>query len=443
MNEIELHPAQSLIYESLFVDKTCRYAVGTCARGFGKSFLAGVAAITAVSELVQMPSDVPNKDVYIIAPTYDQVVDIYHPLIAYQLGMDDYALKHSKDAGRFWFPNNTTLRLLSYESVERMRGKGAYFVVGDEVSSWSKGIGFKEAWESVIQPCITTRWSPANARKLGAPNPGRALIISTPKGYNYLYDMSTFPETDPDWKAFHFDYTKSPYLDPEEIEKVKHNIDPLKFAREYMASYADSGASVFYCFDRKIHVRQDLEDFNEEETVHVGIDFNIGIMASVIFAIRGNQVHILDDLQGAPNTEALAITLKGRYPNKKIIAYPDPTGQRGVSSAAVGQTDFSILRSFNIQTLSRPGSPPIIDSVAAVNRKLKTAAGDTSLYVHPRAQNAIKSLERTVWVDKNPNTASIDKTEGIEHWSDAVRYPIEFLYPVLDGTRRTTKGFNF
>jgi hypothetical protein len=121
---INLHPAQSGVYRDLFVDQKLRYAIVCCARGWGKSYMAAVCAVTAVFELLELAPKVPNKTVYIIAPTYDQVKDIYFPLIAYDLGVEAYTIKSSRDLGRFWFPNNVELRLLSYESVERMRGKG-------------------------------------------------------------------------------------------------------------------------------------------------------------------------------------------------------------------------------------------------------------------------------------------------------------------------------
>jgi hypothetical protein len=440
---IKLHPGQSAVYRSIFLDKQQRNTTVVTSRGWGKSFFGGVAASTAVSELTQMPSDIPNKDVYIIAPTYEQVTDIYYPLLCYQLGMDQYAIKNSKDSGRFEFPNRTQLHLVSYEAIERMRGKGAYFVINDEPSSWTKGIGFKEAWEGIIQPCIATRWSKKRARELGAPNAGRSLTIGTPKGYNYLYDMFNFPENDSDWRSFHFDYTTSPLLDPEEIERIKHNIDPLKFAREYKASFEESGASVFYCFDRKVHVRSDVPDFLEDEDVHIGIDFNVGLQCSSVFALRGGQMHWIDEFKGHPDTENLARAIVNRYPNKRIYAYPDPTGRSRKTSAAVGKTDFTILESKGIITRARQKSPAIVDSVAAVNRKLRTAADDISMFIHPRCQGIINSLERTVWSENSSDNATIDKSLGEEHFSDSVRYPTEFLFPVTAGTKLTARSHWF
>lgn len=121
---VKLHHGQSKIYKDLFLTHACRFSVSCCSRGFGKSYFAATAAVTAIYELMELPEKVPNKNVYIIAPTYDQVTDIYFPLLAYDLGLEDLAIKSSRDMGRFWFEGGVELRLLSYESVERMRGKG-------------------------------------------------------------------------------------------------------------------------------------------------------------------------------------------------------------------------------------------------------------------------------------------------------------------------------
>lgn len=446
---INLHEGQSEIFEDLFVHQTNRFSVVACSRGWGKSYVAGTAAVTAVFELLALDARIPNKTVYIIAPTYDQVTDIYYPLINYDLGMENYALKSSRDLGRFVFDKNVELRLLSYEAVERMRGKGAYFVVWDELSSCKKGISPKEAWEGVIQPCIITRWSNQRALSYGARAPGRALIISTPKGYNYFYDMFNYQDSDKNWKSYHYDYKQSPFLDPLEIERIKHNLDPIQFASEYLASFKESGNNVFYCFDRKKHVKPDLPYFTppsngqKGEDVHINIDFNVGLQCSSVMAIRGKQIHILDEFKGHPDTETLAIAIKTKYKGHRIFAYPDPSGRARKSSAPVGRTDFSILEYHGIRCLAHMKAPPIIDSVAAVNKKLLSAAGDIDCYIDPRCSGTIVSLERTRWVDKNPDTATIDKSEGVEHFSDGLRYGFEYLFPIHQGTKRTSRGFNF
>jgi hypothetical protein len=439
---ITLHPGQSQIINDLFVEKRIRNAVCCASRGFGKSYLAGAAACLAVQDLVNMPADVPNKNVALIAPTYQQTLDIYFPMIAWQFGMEDWADKCSMHSGTFWFPNNVILKLWSYEASERLRGSGQYFVVLDEVTSWGgAGSSFRESWESVIRPCVATRWSPERARALGAPSPGRSLIISTPKGKDYFYDLYNNESVDDRWGSYHFTYKDSPYLDPEEIERDLHTMDPLQFKREYEASFDESGNNLFYNFNRRDHVTNTIPYFEEGEDVHACIDFNVGIMATSLFALRGGQMHFLEDFMGHPDTETLGKRLKAQYGDKghKIICYPDPTGRNRKSSAAVGRTDFSILQSFNFETRARNKNPPIVDSVASVNRMLKTAAGEVRMLFHPRCKNTIRSMERTVWKENNPDSAMIDKSEGVEHHSDGVRYASEFLFPVTAGTKKRSR----
>jgi hypothetical protein len=433
--DIRMHRGQSSIIKYLFPGHpVARYAVACASRGFGKSFLAATAATMAVQELLMMPKELPNKNVSIIAPTHGQVQDIYMPLLVNTLGITRYTTRENLSTGTFWFKKGVTLKLWSYEASERMRGSGQYFVVADEVCSWTGTPGLKESWESIVQPCMTTRW----------PGNHKALVISTPKGYDYFYEMFMKEQSQPDrWKSYHFTYKNSPYLSAEEIERVRNEVDPLKFAREYEASFEDSGANVFYCFSRKEHVDASLPYFGENEDVHVSIDFNVGIMAATSWAIRGNQLHALEDFQGHPDTDTLAKSLRSRYGNRRIYAYPDPTGKSRKTSAVVGTTDFTILQQNGIVVRARDGSPPIVDSVAAVNRKLKTANGQIEMLFHPKAAHTIKSIERTIWVESNPNTATIDKKEGLEHHSDGIRYITEFLYPVRSTYKTTKQGIMF
>jgi hypothetical protein len=451
MSNIVLHRGQSLVYKDLFIGNKVRHATVVASRGFGKSYLGGTAVSTAVNELMELDFSVPNKNVYAVAPTHQQVQDIYMPLLEYQLGSFRYASRIVRGEGLIEYPGNVNLRLVSYEAIERLRGNGAYFILVDEPASYGTGgNGHKDAWESVLLPLITTRWSAMKAREYGS-KPGRSLTIGTPKGFNYFYDLFNRPEIDDSYKSYRFDYTKSPNLDPEEIEKARRTMDPIEFAREYEASFEESGNRVFYCFDRTIHVRKDIEDFfpatpeSRGEDVHISLDFNVGIMAASAHAIRGSQVHTIEEFSGFPDTETIAKMFKERYKDKghRVFVYPDPTGKSRKTSAAVGKTDFTILQSYGLDVLAKNGSPPIVDSVKAVNRMLKTADGKISYYVSNKCTGTIKSLERTAWVDNKPDLAVIDKSQGVEHFSDGLRYFFDYKFPVLAGTNRSIRGRHF
>jgi hypothetical protein len=320
--------------------------------------------------------------------------------------------------------------------------------VWDEVSSCTKGIKPKDAWEGVIQPCIVTRWSKKRAKALKA-IAGRALIIGTPKGFNFFQEMSTFCETDDEWSFYHYDYRDSPFLDEDEINRIKNTLDPVQFASEYGALFKESGNSVFYCFDRKVHIKHDLVDFFKgddslpPEDVHCNIDFNVGLQCTSIYALRGKQMQYLDEMQGHPDTDTLAKALVKKYEGHQIHAYPDPSGNSRKTSAPVGVTDFTILRSYGIHVHARPAAPPIVDSANAVNRQLLTAADTVNMYFHPRVKGTILSMERTVWSENNTDSAIISKKEGVEHYSDGIRYGTEWHFPVKNGRVSAVKSKSF
>jgi hypothetical protein len=142
-------------------------------------------------------------------------------------------------------------------------------------------------------------------------------------------------------------------------------------------------------------------------------------------------VHTLDESKGTANTEELARLIRSKFPKNKIVCYPDPAGKARKTSAAVGVTDFSILREAGFTVLAKDKAPAIVDSVAAVNRKLLNADGDVDMLIHPRCTGLISSFERTSWLENRPETATIDKTQGVEHYTDGVRYFVDYLWPII------------
>jgi len=193
VTSINLHPTQSKVYRDSFVDLSARHSVVVCSRGWGKSFFIATAAVTALFELFELDKNVPNKNVGIIAPTFDQVRDIYYPVLANNFALGSYTMKEDLGRGRFIFRNGVELHLLSYEAVERMRGKGYYNIGIDEPSSMRK---LEENWENVIYPTITSRWSWMHAEQFGAKTAGRAQFAGTPKGFNFLETVFNYQDTD-------------------------------------------------------------------------------------------------------------------------------------------------------------------------------------------------------------------------------------------------------
>jgi hypothetical protein len=460
MGTVTLTEQQAEIYSYLFKPLNVedpnswrvRNAVVCASRGFGKSYLAGTVAASAISQLEMLDAGVPNKQVVIVAPTLGSVTSIYKPLLDNQFNFKDPNLaKYNGNYYTYTFKNNSKLMLFSFEMIERLRGQGVHTLICDELTSWSNDDSkVKEAWESVIYPCVTTRWSPMRAKVLDAHSPGRSLIISTPKGFNTFYDLFQMKTIDKDWKSWHFNYLQSPFLSKEEIEKVRRSMDPMKFNREYEASFEESGAQVYHCFDRRVHVKDDLTPIQHGEQLFIGLDFNVDKMATTISVERAGNVYVLDEMIGAPNTEEWCARIWKKYGKTNPIAvFPDPSGNSNKTSATAGTTDFSIIQNsrneyeWRMQLFAKKAAPKVVDSVASVNKMLLNAHGESKLFVHTGCINTIRSLERTVWMDNNPNTAIIDKKQDIEHMSDGLRYYIDYRHPALVRSRSVAVGALF
>jgi hypothetical protein len=70
---------------------------------------------------------------------------------------------------------------------------------------------------------------------------------------------------------------------------------------------------------------------------------------------------------------------------------------------------------------------PVRDGINAVNAKLRSSAGITSLYIDPRCKYAIECLEKQTYKE---GTSVPDKDSGFDHMNDALRYMVDYLYPI-------------
>ena len=126
------------------------------------------------------------------------------------------------------------------------------------------------------------------------------------------------------------------------------------------------------------------------------------------------------------STEDVCDELKRRYPNSRIVMFPDPAGRQRRTSAG-GKTDISILQNAGFQIQVRNSHTAIRDRVNSVNAKLKNAQGIRTLFVDPKCKNIVNSLEKMVY---KPGTNIVEKDGSLDHMADAVGYLVDFLYPL-------------
>jgi hypothetical protein len=159
------------------------------------------------------------------------------------------------------------------------------------------------------------------------------------------------------------------------------------------------------------------------------------MMSASIFAQQGNVIHAIDEISlYSSNTGEMSQELLSRYPKSKIFVYPDPAGSARKTSAASGTTDHSILANAGFIVKAPRAHNPVRDGINAVNSKLRSASQEVTFFVDPNCKKIIESLEKHTYKE---GTSIPDKDNGFDHFSDSIRYYIDYVFPV----KRDTEPF--
>ena len=410
------HKIELFDFQQEVLTDPARFKIMASGRRVGKSYLAAVAAYNHCLEQ-------SNRRALIIGPTVSMIRESIWTTLK-GLVHPDHINGYPREIDlEIRFINGSKITLKGFDRPDSLRGisPSPTFIVLDEFAFIKQN-----AFTEVILPMTSDPQRRASV-----------FIISTPKGItNDFYKLWVKGQEDKTglWKSWQFtaEHVRPDMKD--EIELARVTMDEKSFNQEYCATFNNTGDAVFYNFNRNIHVTNNLLPIEEGEPVHISIDFNVKIMASTVWCHRGNQLHAMDEFYGNADTHQLIRSIKGRYKNRDIICYPDASGRAMKTSAATGTTDFSILRNAGFKVLARSKQPPLVDSVNAVNALLKDAKGNTRLYFNKeKTPRTIASVETTTWKEgftTGMDNAIIDKSKGVEHFSDGVRYICEFLYPI-------------
>lgn len=211
--QVNLHPAQMEIFKS-----DARFKVAACGRRFGKSYLA---AWTLLIKALQSTS----KDVFYVAPTFQQAKDILWSLLK-EVGRDVIVSTHENTATATLI-NGRKISLKGSDRPDTLRGVGLCYVVMDEYGQMKP-----EVWELILRATL-------------ADVKGEALFIGTPEGRNHFYDLYLAAEKDPEWEAFSFNSTDNPLIDPAEVETARRTMSTQAFRQEFEASFESFSGGIF------------------------------------------------------------------------------------------------------------------------------------------------------------------------------------------------------
>ena len=342
-----------------------------------------------------------NERRWIIYPTYRQAKMVAWSTL--KQFFKNQNVKINETELSITLDNGSTVELKGADaSADKIRGVSLNRVVLDEYAFMKESV-----WSEVIQPMTVQEKA-------------EALFVGTPNGLqNHFYDMFVKGQSENnDLKSWQFTTIEGGWIDQEEIERAKKNLDARTFKQEYEASFESVQNKAAYNFNRNVHVK--TLDISPRQ--FWGVDFGV---ASYMTAVKiceyvDGSIYVFDEI-GLQNSNTFELAKLMQQKGPGLPVYPDPAGMARTSNSTT--SDHAILRESGFSVISKKANPTQKDRLNALNKKLENANGDVELYINPKCKNTIRDLELTT-IDQG----RIVKTETLSHFLDGLMYPVEYRY---------------
>jgi len=376
----------------------------------GEAFTVTHNTILALNELLRAAMSGYKKKVWYVAPTYKQAESILWEFLKDAIPKENILKKDETKLFITLKGYESTIQLKGAENAESLRGNGLDFVVVDEVQDVDM-----QVIDVILRPAMSD-------------HKADGLYIGTPKGMgeNTMYKLFLRGKTRSSWKSWTYTTEQGGNVDIEEIESAKEDLSLTEFRQEYEASFEAVQGRVFYNFSPTESIRSDLKDTGAE--VLVGMDFNVAKMTACAGVKVGDEFHLIKEfvIENA-NTRLMCQEISKAFPGRKIVCFPDPSGNNRSTKSDVGQTDFSIIKEFGFTVIAPKKAPLVVDSVNEVNRMLENASGRRRLFVSSECEEVVRCLDGLLY---KKGTSEVDKDGDLDHMVDALRYIISNQYPI-------------
>lgn len=385
------------------INNDARFKIVIAGRRGGKSY----ASIASLAKYARYP----NRKCMYIAPSYRMAKQIIWEDLKTMLKERNWAQKINESDLNITLVNGSTIFLRSADNPDSIRGIGLDYVVIDEAADIPK---LEETWQAIIRPTLSDR-------------EGSAMIISSPKGKGYLFDLYNNAKHLDDWASWQYTTAQGGIVSEEELAQAKKDLDERTYKQEYEAQFVDYSGVIYYAFGE--HNIKDMlfGSENIQIPVHIGIDFNVDPGCAVIGFKHQNGIHIYDEIEiYGTDTREMVQEIQRRYPNRKYICYPDASGAQRRTSAG-GVTDHLILKNAGFQLKVGSVNPSVKDRIASVNAVLKE--DNTRLTISPKCVKVINGLRKHTYKE-GTRLPEKDGAHDYSHFNDSVGYMINNLYPM-------------
>ena len=240
----------------------------------------------------------------------------------------------------------------SAENYQRIRGQNIAAAVWDECDT-SPTETAQKAGEMLLARMRTGQCN-------------QLAVASTPEGFRWAY--RTFVEQDgPDKRLIKVKTKDNPNLPPEFIPSLERNYPPQLIAAYLNGEFVIlANCALYPDFDRSLHYTSAKPEQNE--TIYVGIDINVGNSVTQHLVKRGNEFHFFHE-EVYRDTIQMARGLAEMYPqhfrSQQLVLIPDAASKQR-STAAAQESDLGILKKAGHTVKPQQSNPLIQDRINAV-----------------------------------------------------------------------------
>ncbi len=391
---------------------TCREPFPCLVAGFGSGKSAA-----AIARAMGLKTHFKDCDIAYYLPTYPLIEDIAYRRFPELCERKGIAYKLNKSSAFIEFPGAGRIVFRTMENPERIIGYEVAHSILDELDTLPTEKA-RLVWNKVIA---------RNRQKCSWPN--TVAVATTPEGFRFVYDRWV-KNPAPGYVLFRAKTMDNAANLPEGYIENLRNSYPSNLLAAYLeGEFVNlTHGRVYPEFDREANSSDAAT--KPGEPLFVGMDFNVGKMAAVIWVVRGRDPHAVDEIVGGYDTPDMIRQIQGRYPGHRINVYPDASGG-GRRSVDASQSDLALLRQARFTVFVNSRNPAVKDRVLTANRLICTG-GERHLFVNSaKCPSLVEAFEKQPY---NQN-GEPDKSTGLDHISDAAGYYLAYQYPI---TQRTT-----
>lgn len=354
----------------------------------------------------------PGAEIAYIGPTLQHAKDLAWDYFKDRFRLEGIKFKPRISERFIELPGERKLYILGAEKIDRVRGHKLWDCGLDEVAYFGQPLN--DIWKA-LRPTLSDFH-------------GTCDFGTTPNGKGSdCYDFYHQQMNKSDWRYHHWVTLDNPYIDPQEIETAKNDLDEKGFNQEYLATWESYEGLAYYNFSEAMHIKP-CAVMATSVPVTIAMDFNVNPTTLLVTQLVGRTKFVRREYSFADSSTER--TIKAFIDDMKQMPSSFPILIRGDSAgnqrkSTTGKSDytyiFEALNASNIQYKFEVPSvnPAIIDRVNTVNGWLKPMIGDTRVIIDPSCKNLIKDLAGQKIDGRIPSSAN-----NLGHKADAIGYDI-------------------